>query len=174
MQPAPLRSGIITRQLRSLPPPAQLPRKKAPFPPIRRCAHAPRLPFVASAALVARCGCLAPSSPMPGGVAATEDGHDAAASPATAREHVTHCAQRLSIAPMMDWTDLPYRQMARLITKRTVLYTEMVCACMLHGTPSHACRSTAHGPLEEAAMRTSFQHMQTAHALRMCHIDVQN
>ncbi len=35
-------------------------------------------------------------------------------------------AYRLSIAPMMDWTDRHYRYFMRLITKRTLLYTEMV------------------------------------------------
>ncbi|CAL8471488.1 g11030 [Coccomyxa elongata] len=34
--------------------------------------------------------------------------------------------QLLSVAPMMDWTDVHYRQMARLISKHTWLYTEMV------------------------------------------------
>ncbi|RHY84867.1 hypothetical protein DYB26_016135, partial [Aphanomyces astaci] len=33
---------------------------------------------------------------------------------------------RLSVAPMMDWTDRHYRYMMRLITRRTLLYTEMV------------------------------------------------
>ncbi|KAK9804135.1 hypothetical protein WJX73_003545 [Symbiochloris irregularis] len=34
--------------------------------------------------------------------------------------------QLLSVAPMMDWTDIHYRQLARLISKHTWLYTEMV------------------------------------------------
>jgi len=34
----------------------------------------------------------------------------------------------LSIAPMMDWSDRHYRSFMRLITMRTVLYTEMVTA----------------------------------------------
>ncbi len=33
---------------------------------------------------------------------------------------------RLSVAPMMDWTDRHYRYFMRLITKKTLLYTEMV------------------------------------------------
>ncbi|KAI8464838.1 MAG: dihydrouridine synthase-domain-containing protein [Monoraphidium minutum] len=37
-----------------------------------------------------------------------------------------HCHQRLSVAPMMDWTDVHYRQLARLISRRTWLWTEMV------------------------------------------------
>ncbi len=35
-------------------------------------------------------------------------------------------AYRLSIAPMMDWTDRHYRYFMRLLTKKTLLYTEMV------------------------------------------------
>ncbi|TGL63038.1 tRNA dihydrouridine(20/20a) synthase DusA [Leptospira ognonensis] len=35
-------------------------------------------------------------------------------------------AYRMSIAPMMDWTDRHYRYFMRLLTKRTLLYTEMV------------------------------------------------
>lgn len=32
----------------------------------------------------------------------------------------------LSVAPMMDWTDRHYRYLARLMSRRTTLYTEMV------------------------------------------------
>ena len=35
-------------------------------------------------------------------------------------------ACRLSVAPMMGWTDRHYRYMARLLTKHALLYTEMV------------------------------------------------
>ncbi len=35
-------------------------------------------------------------------------------------------AHRLSIAPMMDWTDRHYRYFMRLITKQSLLYSEMV------------------------------------------------
>jgi tRNA-dihydrouridine synthase A len=34
----------------------------------------------------------------------------------------------LSVAPMMEWTDRHYRFMMRLITKKTILYSEMVTA----------------------------------------------
>jgi tRNA-dihydrouridine synthase A len=34
--------------------------------------------------------------------------------------------ERLSIAPMMEWTDPHYRALLRSLTKKTVLYTEMV------------------------------------------------
>lgn len=33
---------------------------------------------------------------------------------------------RLSVAPMMDCTDRNYRYLARLISARTLLYTEMI------------------------------------------------
>jgi tRNA-dihydrouridine synthase A len=46
---------------------------------------------------------------------------------------------RLSIAPMMDWTDRHCRYFHRLLTKRTRLYTEMVTSgALLHGdVPRH-------------------------------------
>lgn len=34
--------------------------------------------------------------------------------------------QLLSVAPMMDWTDLHFRQLCRMISKHTWLYTEMI------------------------------------------------
>src|ERR1044071_691348 len=41
---------------------------------------------------------------------------------------------RLSVAPMMDWTDRHDRYFLRLISKRTRLYTEMVTTgAILHG-----------------------------------------
>ena len=40
----------------------------------------------------------------------------------------------LSVAPMMDWTDRHYRFFMRQLTKRTLLYTEMVTTgALLHG-----------------------------------------
>ncbi len=48
--------------------------------------------------------------------------------------------QLLSVAPMMDWTDVHYRQLARFISKRTWLYTEMVReTCHAAGPRVHAC-----------------------------------
>lgn len=42
--------------------------------------------------------------------------------------------RRLSIAPMMDWTTREFRFLARLITRHTLLYTEMVVAqAVIHG-----------------------------------------
>mmetsp|Transcript_22715 Transcript_22715/g.37518 ORF Transcript_22715/g.37518 Transcript_22715/m.37518 type:complete len:149 (+) Transcript_22715:195-641(+) len=37
-------------------------------------------------------------------------------------------AARLSVAPMMDWTDRHCRYLHRLLSKETLLYTEMVTA----------------------------------------------
>ena len=37
-----------------------------------------------------------------------------------------HIPFELSVAPMMKWTDRHFRWMFRLLTKRTILYTEMV------------------------------------------------
>ena len=40
----------------------------------------------------------------------------------------------LSVAPMMDWTDRHYRVLARQLTRRALLYTEMLTApAILHG-----------------------------------------
>lgn len=43
-------------------------------------------------------------------------------------------AARLSVAPMMDWTDRHCRYFHRLMTRRTLLFTEMVTApAVIHG-----------------------------------------
>jgi tRNA-dihydrouridine synthase A len=40
----------------------------------------------------------------------------------------------LAVAPMLDWTDRHYRYLARLLSKRALLYTEMVVAdAIIHG-----------------------------------------
>jgi len=46
---------------------------------------------------------------------------------------------RLSVAPMMDWTDRHCRYLHRLLTRHTLLYTEMVTTgALLHGdVPRH-------------------------------------
>src|ERR1700733_4397375 len=42
--------------------------------------------------------------------------------------------RQISIAPMMDWTDSHCRVLHRLLTRRALLYTEMVtAAAVLHG-----------------------------------------
>jgi tRNA-dihydrouridine synthase A len=37
-------------------------------------------------------------------------------------------ARPLSVAPMMDWTDRHYRRFVRGLTRRTLLYSEMITA----------------------------------------------
>ncbi|MBU43209.1 MAG: tRNA dihydrouridine(20/20a) synthase DusA [Spirochaetaceae bacterium] len=45
--------------------------------------------------------------------------------------------KRFSVAPMMDWTDRHYRFLARQLSKRAVLYTEMIHArAIVHGDRS--------------------------------------
>ena len=46
---------------------------------------------------------------------------------------------RMSVAPMMDWTDRHCRYFHRLLTRNTLLYTEMVTTgALLHGdVPRH-------------------------------------
>ena len=42
--------------------------------------------------------------------------------------------EKISIAPMLDWTDKNYRYFMRLISKHTTLYTEMIVAdAIIHG-----------------------------------------
>lgn len=49
--------------------------------------------------------------------------------------HSSH-SRRLSVAPMLDWTDRHYRYLARCITRHTWLYTEMIHAgAVIHGDP---------------------------------------
>ena len=38
----------------------------------------------------------------------------------------TNVPQLLSVAPMMDYTDVHYRQLARMLSRNTWLYTEMI------------------------------------------------
>lgn len=49
-----------------------------------------------------------------------------------------HFPGRLSVAPMMDWTDRHFRFFLRKITRLTQLYTEMITTqAILHGDRSH-------------------------------------
>lgn len=55
-------------------------------------------------------------------------------------------AYRFSTAPMMDWTDRHWRVFARLLSRRALLYTEMVTAeALIHGRLDYL---TAHDPSE--------------------------
>jgi tRNA-dihydrouridine synthase A len=57
----------------------------------------------------------------------------------SAANTAAHNPWRLSVAPMMDWTDRHCRYFHRLLTKRTRLYTEMVTTgALIHGDkPRH-------------------------------------
>lgn len=53
-------------------------------------------------------------------------------------QYPAHKAARLSIAPMMDWTDRHCRYFHRLITKKALLYTEMIpAAALIQGKALH-------------------------------------
>jgi tRNA-dihydrouridine synthase A len=55
-------------------------------------------------------------------------------------------AHRLSVAPMLDWTDRDFRYFLRLISKETLLYTEMVTTgALIYG---QRARFLAHDDLE--------------------------
>ncbi|MEP7102082.1 MAG: tRNA dihydrouridine(20/20a) synthase DusA [Burkholderiales bacterium] len=65
-------------------------------------------------------------------------------------DNSTTCSPwRLSVAPMMDWTDRHCRFFHRLLTKRTHLYTEMVTTgALLHGDlPRHLDFNAEEHPL---------------------------
>ena len=52
--------------------------------------------------------------------------------------------RRVAVAPMMDWTHRHYRYFARLITRRTWLYTEMVTTgALIHGDVARHLRFDA-------------------------------
>ena len=56
---------------------------------------------------------------------------------------------KLSVAPMMDWTDRHCRHFHRLLTQRTLLYTEMVTTgALIHGdVPRHLRYNAEEHPL---------------------------
>ncbi len=57
---------------------------------------------------------------------------------------MTHSPHRLSVAPMMDWTDRHCRYFHRLLTQHTLLYTEMVTTGALrHGDVQRHLRFNA-------------------------------
>ncbi|MBB3229294.1 tRNA dihydrouridine(20/20a) synthase DusA [Halomonas stenophila] len=60
---------------------------------------------------------------------------------------MTDLDRTFSVAPMMDWTTRDYRAFARTLTRRALLYTEMVTTgAILHGSPR--VRFLGHGPVE--------------------------
>lgn len=61
--------------------------------------------------------------------------------------HGTRVARRFSVAPMLDRTDRHFRAFARFLTRRTLLYTEMITtSALLHGD---AERLMAFDPIEK-------------------------
>ncbi|WP_299628201.1 tRNA dihydrouridine(20/20a) synthase DusA [uncultured Tateyamaria sp.] len=61
--------------------------------------------------------------------------------------HAATMAARLSVAPMMDWTDRHCRYMHRLLSRRSLLYTEMVTApALVRGGALHLLD---HDPAEQ-------------------------
>jgi tRNA-dihydrouridine synthase A len=57
-------------------------------------------------------------------------------------------AQRFSIAPMLDWTDRHCRYFHRLMTRQTLLYTEMVTTgAIIHGKGDYLGYSEQEHPL---------------------------
>ena len=56
----------------------------------------------------------------------------------TASSQNLHHAARLSVAPMMDWTDRHCRYLHRLLSQNALLYTEMVTApALVRGRALH-------------------------------------
>ena len=73
---------------------------------------------------------------------------------AAAVAHRALPVERFSVAPMMDYTDRHFRHLFRLLSKESVLYTEMVTANTLvddHGSPRHGSgdRWLAHDDAQE-------------------------
>ncbi|MCB0257527.1 MAG: tRNA dihydrouridine(20/20a) synthase DusA, partial [Anaerolineae bacterium] len=59
--------------------------------------------------------------------------------------------RRLSVAPMMDWTDRHFRAVLRILSANALLYTEMVTTgALLHG---NADRFLAHGADNPCALQ---------------------
>jgi len=58
-------------------------------------------------------------------------------------------AHKLSVAPMMDWTDRHCRYFHRLLTRKTLLYTEMITTgALIHGdVPRHLDYNAEEHPL---------------------------
>lgn len=57
-------------------------------------------------------------------------------------------ARRLSVAPMLDWTDRHFRMFARQLTRRALLYTEMVTTgAIIHGKGDYLAFSDDEHPL---------------------------
>lgn len=59
-----------------------------------------------------------------------------------------HINRTFSVAPMLDWTDRHYRYFARIMSKETLLYTEMVTTgAILHGKGDYLAFNKEEHPL---------------------------
>jgi tRNA-dihydrouridine synthase A len=59
-----------------------------------------------------------------------------------------HSSHRLSVAPMMDWTDRHCRRFHRCFTRRALLYTEMItAAAIVHGPAERLLAGDGAGPV---------------------------
>lgn len=62
--------------------------------------------------------------------------------------HTQYAANRFSIAPMLDWTDRHCRYFHRLLSKETLLYTEMVTTgAIIHGKGDYLAYSEEEHPV---------------------------
>ena len=58
----------------------------------------------------------------------------------SSEKNASERARRFSVAPMMDWTDRHCRVFHRVLTRRALLYTEMVTTgAVLHGDRASGC-----------------------------------
>lgn len=75
-------------------------------------------------------------------------------------------AARLAVAPMIDWTDRHCRSFHRLLSRRALLYTEMITApALVHGDAARLLDHDADGPV--ALQLGGSDPAQLAHAVRI-------
>ncbi|AIN17264.1 MULTISPECIES: tRNA dihydrouridine(20/20a) synthase DusA [Yersinia] len=74
--------------------------------------------------------------------------HEAQTFSSTQAEKPSYPLQRFSVAPMLDWTDRHCRYFHRLLTKQTLLYTEMVTTgAIIHGKGDYLAYSEQDHPV---------------------------
>ncbi|MDR5017910.1 tRNA dihydrouridine(20/20a) synthase DusA [Yersinia rochesterensis] len=74
--------------------------------------------------------------------------HEAQTFSSTQAEKPSYPLQRFSVAPMLDWTDRHCRYFHRLLTKQTLLYTEMVTTgAIIHGKGDYLVYSEQDHPV---------------------------
>ena len=73
-----------------------------------------------------------------------------------AESHTVYPAYRFSIAPMLDWTDRHCRYFLRLLSRNTLLYTEMVTTgAIIHGKGDYLAYSEEEHPVALATISRS-------------------